>query len=71
MKVLPSFRGASDNGRGAETYTGQYSEASNQSVGTVSVGNAVMGETRIINNVADDQLANDAVNVRQLDGAVE
>ncbi|BBI91238.1 surface protein [Serratia symbiotica] len=62
--------GASDNGRGAETYTGQYSGASNQSVGTVSVGNAATGETRTISNVADGRLANDAVNVRQLDGAV-
>ncbi|WP_226020149.1 YadA family autotransporter adhesin [Serratia symbiotica] len=62
--------GASDNGRGAESYMGKYSGASNQSIGAVYFGNAVMGETRTINNVADGRLANDAVNVRQLDGAI-
>ncbi|WP_371234691.1 YadA-like family protein [Pseudomonas sp. QE6] len=63
-------QGASDNGRGAETYTGKYSNVANASVGTVSVGNAVTGETRTISNVADGKEATDAVNLRQLDGAV-
>ncbi|WP_420220338.1 YadA-like family protein [Metapseudomonas resinovorans] len=63
-------QGASDNGRGAETYTGKYSNAANASVGTVSVGNAATGETRTISNVADGKEATDAVNLRQLDGAV-
>ncbi|AOE82503.1 cell surface protein (plasmid) [Pseudomonas lurida] len=61
---------SNDNGRGAETYSGKYSNASNVSVGTVSVGNTATGQTRTISNVADGQQANDAVNVRQLDGAV-
>ncbi|NWC08454.1 YadA-like family protein [Pseudomonas agarici] len=63
---------ASDNGRGAQApYTGKYSNASNNNVvGTVSVGNAATGETRTISNVADGQEPTDAVNVRQLDGAV-
>ncbi|PKH22373.1 hypothetical protein CIG19_13810 [Enterobacterales bacterium CwR94] len=61
---------ASDGNRGAETYTGKYSNATNDSVGTISVGNAATGETRTVSNVADGVLANDAVNVRQLDGAV-
>ncbi|WP_256233622.1 YadA-like family protein [Pseudomonas sp. NBRC 111135] len=66
-------QGASDGGRGApaEAYVGQYSGASNDNVvGTVSVGNAATGETRTISNVADAQEAGDAVNLRQLDGAV-
>ncbi|WP_085656635.1 YadA family autotransporter adhesin, partial [Pseudomonas sp. R21(2017)] len=62
--------GASDGGRGAETYSGQYSGANNVTSGTVSVGNAATGETRTVSNVADGKNANDAVNVRQLDGAV-
>ncbi|MBH3429097.1 YadA-like family protein [Pseudomonas alkylphenolica] len=63
-------QGASDNGRGAQTYTGKYSNAANASVGTVSVGNAATGETRTVSNVADGKEATDAVNLRQLDGAV-
>ncbi|XHS33971.1 YadA-like family protein [Pseudoxanthomonas sp. UC29_72] len=63
--------GASDGGRGAESYTGKYSGASNASVGTVSVGDAATGATRTISNVADGRLATDAVNLRQLDGAVQ
>ncbi|WP_442113795.1 YadA-like family protein [Pseudomonas sp. NUPR-001] len=63
-------QGASDNGRGAEHYTGKYSKAANASVGTVSVGNAATGETRTISNLADGKEATDAVNLRQLDGAV-
>ncbi|MFV3370948.1 YadA-like family protein [Pseudomonas sp. NY15435] len=63
-------QGASDNGRGAESYTGKYSNAANASVGTVSVGNAATGETRTLSNVADGKEAMDAVNLRQLDGAV-
>nr|WP_294973311.1 YadA-like family protein [uncultured Pseudomonas sp.] len=63
-------QGASDNGRGAESYTGKYSNAANASVGTVSVGNAATGETRTLSNVADGKQATDAVNLRQLDGAV-
>ncbi|WP_275892379.1 YadA-like family protein [Pseudomonas sp. PDNC002] len=63
-------KGSSDGGRGAETYAGAYSGASNTTAGTVSVGNATTGETRTISNVADGKEANDAVNMRQLDGAV-
>ncbi|SDN78155.1 YadA-like family protein [Pseudomonas jinjuensis] len=63
-------QGASDNGRGAESYVGKYSNAQNDTVGTVSVGNAATGETRTISNVADGRQATDAVNLRQLDGAV-
>lgn len=63
-------QGASDNGRGAESYTGLYSNAANTSVGTVSVGNAATGETRTLSNVADGKEATDAVNLRQLSGAV-
>lgn len=63
-------QGASDNGRGAESYTGLYSNVANTSVGTVSVGNAATGETRTISNVADGKEATDAVNLRQLSGAV-
>nr|WP_315969266.1 YadA-like family protein [Pseudomonas chlororaphis] len=62
--------GSSDDGRGAETYSGKYSGASNATAGTVSVGNATTGQTRTVSNVADGKNANDAVNVRQLDGAV-
>jgi len=63
--------GASDGGRGAESYVGKYSNAANNTAGTVSVGNAATGETRTISNVADGNLATDAVNLRQLDGAVK
>ncbi|WP_256660572.1 YadA-like family protein [Pseudomonas sp. GL93] len=63
-------KGASDDQRGTETYTGKYSNASNTTVGVVSVGNATTGETRVLSNVADGSRATDAVNVRQLDGAV-
>ncbi|AZC76247.1 hypothetical protein C4K31_3344 [Pseudomonas chlororaphis subsp. piscium] len=62
--------GSSDDGRGAETYSGKYSGANNATSGTVSVGNATTGATRTVSNVADGKNANDAVNVRQLDGAV-
>ncbi|WP_160168749.1 YadA family autotransporter adhesin [Bordetella bronchiseptica] len=62
---------ASDGGRGAETYVGKYSGVANDSVGTVSVGNAATGDTRTISNVADAREATDAVNLRQLDGAVQ
>ncbi|WP_439856543.1 YadA-like family protein [Pseudomonas yamanorum] len=62
---------ASDGGRGAENYTGAYSGAQNDTVGTVSVGNASTGDTRTISNVADGNQATDAVNLRQLDGAVQ
>ncbi|WP_306092899.1 MULTISPECIES: YadA-like family protein [unclassified Pseudomonas] len=62
--------GSSDEGRGAETYNGKYSGENNQTSGTVSVGNVATGETRTVSNVADGKDANDAVNVRQLDGAV-
>ncbi|TLG90859.1 hypothetical protein FEM54_15720 [Pseudomonas edaphica] len=63
-------KGASDDQRGTETYTGKYSNASNTTAGVVSVGNATTGETRVVSNVADGSRATDAVNVRQLDGAV-
>ncbi|WP_236201067.1 YadA-like family protein [Pseudomonas pseudonitroreducens] len=63
-------QGASDNGRGAESYSGKYSGADNATVGTVSIGNAATGETRALANVADGKAATDAVNLRQLDGAV-
>ncbi len=63
-------KGASDDQRGTETYTGKYSNASNTTAGVVSVGNATTGETRVLSNVADGSRATDAVNVRQLDGAV-
>ncbi|WP_256675955.1 YadA-like family protein [Pseudomonas sp. SCB32] len=62
--------GSSDNGRGAENYTGKYSGQANATTGTVSVGNAATGETRTLSNVADAKEATDAVNLRQLDGAV-
>ncbi|WP_266158398.1 YadA family autotransporter adhesin, partial [Dyella silvatica] len=54
--------------RGAQSYTGKYSNAANNAVGTVSVGTA--GAERTLSNVADAQNATDAVNLRQLDGAV-
>lgn len=54
--------------RGAANYVGKYSNAPNTAVGTVSVGSA--GAERTISNVADAQQATDAVNLRQLDGAV-
>lgn len=57
--------------RGSESYVGLYSGANNVTSGTVSVGNAATGETRTISNVADGRLATDAVNVRQLEGAVQ
>ncbi|VWM04086.1 YadA-like family protein [Burkholderia lata] len=55
--------------RGAEQYTGKYSGADNATAGTVSVG--APGAERTISNVADGREATDAVNVRQLDGAVK
>ncbi|VWC56273.1 YadA-like family protein [Burkholderia lata] len=55
--------------RGAEQYTGKYSGADNTTAGTVSVG--APGAERTISNVADGREATDAVNVRQLDGAVK
>ncbi|WP_175776294.1 YadA-like family protein [Burkholderia anthina] len=55
--------------RGSEHYTGKYSNAQNDTAGTVSVGSA--GHERTISNVADGREATDAVNVRQLDGAVQ
>ncbi|WP_322089619.1 YadA-like family protein [Burkholderia sp. BCC1999] len=55
--------------RGAEQYTGKYSGAQNSTAGTVSVG--APGAERTISNVADGREATDAVNVRQLDGAVK
>ncbi|MDR0246461.1 MAG: YadA-like family protein [Burkholderia sp.] len=55
--------------RGAEQYTGKYSGAQNSTAGTVSVG--APGAERTVSNVADGREATDAVNVRQLDGAVE
>ncbi len=62
--------GSSDNGRSAENYTGKYSGVTNATTGTVSVGNAATGVTRVVANVADGEQGNDVVNVRQLDGAV-
>ena len=62
--------GASDGARGAESYSGKYSGVDNNSSGTLSVGNAATGESRTISNVADARQATDAVNLRQLDGAV-
>ncbi|WP_038271633.1 YadA family autotransporter adhesin, partial [Xylella taiwanensis] len=59
--------GAKDGGRGAESYTGKYSGVQNNTVGTVSVGDAAKGDTRTISNVADAKEATDAVNLRQLD----
>lgn len=62
--------GASDGGRGAERYTGTYSGVQNDTAGTVSIGNASAGQIRTLSNVADAREATDAVNLRQLDGAV-
>ncbi|WP_454694206.1 YadA-like family protein [Achromobacter aegrifaciens] len=55
--------------RGAESYAGKYSDAQNQSVGTVSVGTS--GAERTLSNLADGREATDAVNLRQLDGALK
>ncbi len=55
--------------RGSESYTGKYSNAQNDTAGTVSVG--APGSERTISNVADGRNATDAVNMRQLDGAVK
>ncbi|HEY9270727.1 YadA family autotransporter adhesin, partial [Achromobacter sp.] len=55
--------------RGAESYTGKYSNAQNDTAGTVSVG--APGSERTLSNVADGRNATDAVNLRQLDGAVK
>ncbi|MBF8740612.1 YadA-like family protein [Pseudomonas guariconensis] len=55
--------------RGAESYTGDYSGAQNNTAGTVSVG--APGAERTVSNVADGRLDTDAVNKRQLDGAVK
>ncbi|HEN8689036.1 TPA: YadA-like family protein, partial [Pseudomonas aeruginosa] len=63
-------KGASDDQRAVEHYVGKYSNVNNSSAGVVSVGNATTGETRVISNVADGSKATDAVNLRQLDGAV-
>lgn len=62
--------GSSDGGRGAESYTGKCSNAANNSVGTVSIGNAETGELRTVSNMADGVNGTDGVNLRQLDGAV-
>jgi autotransporter adhesin len=59
--------GATAN-RGTASYTGKYSGSANTAVGTVSVGST--GAERTVSNVADGQQATDAVNLRQLDGAV-
>ncbi|MCF5081987.1 hypothetical protein GIW71_25890 [Pseudomonas lactis] len=63
-------KAASDDQRGTETYIGQYSGAHNTTAGVVSVGNAATGEARVISNVADGKAPTDAINLRQLDGAV-
>ncbi|WP_306674801.1 ESPR-type extended signal peptide-containing protein [Pseudomonas sp. T8] len=63
-------QGSSDDGRGALTYTGAYSGVVNSTSGTISIGNAATGQTRTLTNVADGKEATDAVNLRQLDGAV-
>ncbi|EWG14369.1 surface protein, partial [Xylella fastidiosa Mul-MD] len=63
--------GAKDGGRGAESYTGKYSGVQNNTMGTVSVGDAAKGETRSISNVADAKEATDAVNLRQLDAVAQ
>nr|WP_174949378.1 YadA-like family protein [Burkholderia lata] len=55
--------------RGSEDYTGKYSNAHNKTAGTVSVG--APGAERTVSNVADGREDTDAVNVRQLDGAVK
>ncbi len=63
--------GAKDGGRGAESYTGKYSGVQNNTMGTVSVGDAAKGETRSISNVADAKEETDAVNLRQLDAVAQ
>ncbi|MFJ2455913.1 YadA-like family protein [Pseudomonas protegens] len=63
-------RAASADQRNTKNYAGKYSSQNNSPVGVVSVGNAAMGQTRILSNVADASEATDAVNLRQLDGAV-
>ena len=55
--------------RGAESYAGKYSDAQNRSAGTVSVGSS--GAERTLSNLADGRNATDAVNLRQLDGALK
>ncbi|MCA8318575.1 YadA-like family protein [Burkholderia cepacia] len=55
--------------RGGEKYTGKYSGAVNNTAGTVSVG--APRQWRTISNVADGKEETDAVNLRQLDGAVQ
>ncbi len=55
--------------RGAETYAGKYSDVQNKSAGTVSVG--ASGSERTLSNLADGRQATDAVNLRQLDGALK
>jgi hypothetical protein len=55
--------------RGAQSYAGKYSEAQNKSAGTVSVGSS--GAERTLSNLADGREATDAVNLRQLDGALK
>ena len=55
--------------RGAESYAGKYSDAQNRSAGTVSVGSS--GAERTLSNLADGRDATDAVNLRQLDGALK
>lgn len=55
--------------RGAESYVGAYTGVLNTSAGTVSIGSA--GAARTLSNLADGRLATDAVNLRQLDGAVQ
>ncbi|WP_256943285.1 YadA family autotransporter adhesin [Achromobacter xylosoxidans] len=55
--------------RGAESYAGKYSDAQNRSAGTVSVG--ASGAERTLSNLADGRDATDAVNLRQLDGALK
>ncbi|VVA47985.1 Adhesin YadA precursor [Serratia ficaria] len=54
---------------GADSYKGKYSDAQNDTAGTVSVGSP--GAERTVSNVADGKNATDAVNLRQLDGAVK
>ena len=63
-------QGASDDQRGTKNYVGKYSGADNSTTGVVSIGNASTGQTRALSNVADAEELTDAVNLRQLDGAV-
>jgi autotransporter adhesin len=60
--------GAVANMGAAPVYTGKYSGVSNTIAGTVSVG--ATGAERTVSHVADAQNATDAVNLRQLDGAL-